>query len=368
MSVEVGNEKLNFNEIRPRIKGIEVEVAFEIEVVFPFSFILKFLNKTITFAILMPILNNTNYCPIFPFRNPHINTIFPAIFRQIKRPAFLRERLTTPDDDFLDVDWLKNGNKRLVILCHGLEGSSDSQYIKGTSTIMHDHGWDVLAMNYRSCSGEINKQYRIYHSGATDDLHLVIEEVEVAYEEIILVGFSLGGNLVLKYSNDGLFQLSPKIKKTIAVSAPVDLGSSAIEILKPKNKIYERRFLKSLRKKANEKYAQFPERFPIADIEKVKTLRDFDDYFTAPIHGFKDATDYYTRCSALPFLRNVSIPTLIVNAQDDTFLSPACFPIDLAKKSELLHLSMPKYGGHVGFTMLGSAHYWVEQQIAAFCN
>jgi len=316
----------------------------------------------------MPILDPQNYRPAFPFRNPHLNTIFPPLFRQIKRPNFLRERLITPDDDFLDIDWLKNGNKRLAILCHGLEGSSDSQYIKGTSTIMYNKGWDVLAMNYRSCSGEINKQYRIYHSGATDDLHFVIEEVEVAYEEIVLVGFSLGGNLVLKYSNDGIFKLSPKIKKTIAVSVPVDLGSSAIEILKPKNKIYERRFLKSLSKKAYEKHAQYPDRFPIEKFKRVKTLRDFDDYFTGPIHGFKDAADYYTRCSALPFLKNVSIPTLILNAQDDTFLSPACFPTELARKSDLLHLSMPRYGGHVGFTMIGENHYWAEQQIAAFCQ
>lgn len=314
----------------------------------------------------MPILDATNYRPLFPFRNAHLNTIFPAVFRQIARPPFVRERLTTADDDFLDVDWLKNGNRRLAILCHGLEGSSDSQYIKGTSTLLHKQNWDVLAMNYRSCSGEINKQYRIYHSGATDDLHFVIEEVEVAYEEIVLVGFSLGGNLVLKYSNDDIFLLSPKIKKTVAVSVPVDLGSAAVEILKPKNKIYERRFLKSLNEKALKKYEQFPDRFPISDLEKVKTLRDFDHYFTGPIHGFKDATDYYTRCSALQFLKNVSIPTLILNAQDDSFLGRACFPVDLAKGSELLHLVMPKYGGHVGFTLLGADHYWEELQIASF--
>ncbi|MFK7810348.1 MAG: YheT family hydrolase [Saprospiraceae bacterium] len=314
----------------------------------------------------MPILNADNYRPGFPFRNPHINTIFPPVFRKIEQPSFVRERLNTVDDDFLDVDWLKKGHRRLAILCHGLEGSSDSQYIKGTANLLHKREWDVLAMNYRSCSGEINLQYRMYHSGATDDLHFVVNEVEIAYEEIVLIGFSLGGNLVLKYSNDGIYELSQKIKKTVAVSVPVDLGGAAVEIMKPKNKIYERRFLKSLGDKALAKSRQFPDRFPMDNYKKVKNLRDFDEYFTGPIHGFAGAEDYYTRCSALQFLNNVRFPTLILNAQDDTFLSESCYPRDLAKANEFLFLSVPKYGGHVGFTILGADHYWEELQIAAF--
>ena len=319
-----------------------------------------------TFVFNMPILNAENYRPGLIFRNAHINTIFPPVFRKIKQPPFVRERLTTPDNDFLDVDWLKKGNSRLAILCHGLEGSSDSQYIKGTANLLHEKSWDVLALNYRSCSGEINRQYRMYHSGATDDLHFVVSEVEIAYSDIVLIGFSLGGNLVLKYCNDGIYELSQKIKKAVAVSVPVDLSGAAVEIMKPKNKIYERRFLKSLSQKALVKSRQFPDRFPIADFQKVKNLRDFDEYFTGPIHGFEGAENYYIRCSSLPFLENVRFPTLILNAKDDTFLSESCYPMHLAKASDLLYLSAPKYGGHVGFTVLGSEYYWEEMEIAAF--
>jgi uncharacterized protein len=316
----------------------------------------------------MPILNTENYKPSFLFRNAHINTIFPPLLRQIQAPAYVRERIITPDDDFLDLDWLKNGNHRLAVLCHGLEGSTQSQYIKGTSQLLHADGWDVVAKNFRTCSGEMNRQLRMYHSGATDDLHHLIKEVEIAYDEIVIIGFSLGGNVVLKYTNDGLFPLSPKIKKVVAVSVPVDLYGSAREMLKPKNKLYENRFLKSLYQKALLKHQQYPDQLPIEDLKKIVSLFDFDDYCTAPIHGFDSADDYYRRCSSLQFLENISLPTLIINAKDDSFLSEACYPIDLAEASDLLHLAMPNYGGHVGFTVFGSKYYWQETEIARFVN
>ena len=206
----------------------------------------------------------------------------------------------------------------------------------------------------------------MYHSGATMDLHSVVEEVEVGYDSLALIGFSLGGNLILKYVNDGFYSLTQKIKRVVAVSVPMDLAGSAVEILKGKNIIYQIRFLRTLRKKALAKYEQFPNQVPIKDLQKVKTLRDFDEYFTGPMHGFKDAADYYAQCSALPFIANTQIPTLVINAQDDSFLSPSCFPIKEAQASKQLHLLMPRYGGHVGFSLPGNTFYWEETRIANF--
>ncbi len=316
----------------------------------------------------MPLRPKDDYRPLLPFRNPHFNTVFPALFRQIVRPPFLRKRIPTPDSDFLDLDWLNGGHSRLAILCHGLEGSSDSQYIRGTAKLLHENKWDVVAVNYRSCSGEMNRQLQMYHSGATADLDTIIGKVADDYRSLVLVGFSLGGNLVLKYANDRVFPLDSKIKAVVAVSVPVDLAGGAVELLKPENRFYQWRFLKSLRKKALAKHRQFPDEVPIGDLDKVKNLRDFDEYFTGPLHGFKDAADYYDRCSSRPFLQDVRLPTLIINALDDPFLSSTCFPVKEARSEAHLHLLMPRYGGHVGFSRPGSTYYWEEPKIHDFVD
>jgi len=314
----------------------------------------------------MPIIRPTDYHPFFPLINGHLNTIFPAVFRRQPLPPYSRERITTPDNDFLDLDHLHSGNKQLAILCHGLEGSSDSQYIKGTARILHANGWDVTAMNYRSCSGEMNRQLQMYHSGATTDLHTIIGLLESAYEGIALVGFSLGGNMMLKYLGDGVYPLNKKIEKGVAVSVPLDLMGGSIEISKRKNIIYDWRFLKTLREKAFEKHKQYPEAVRIENLNKVKTLSDFDNYFTAPIHGFKDAADYYTKCSSKQFLTAIKIPTLILQAQDDPFLSESCYPIQETKANNLLTLMLPKHGGHVGFSLPGKDYYWEELKILEY--
>jgi len=316
----------------------------------------------------MPVITTTDYRPPFPFTNGHVNTIFPSLFRQQTLPPYRRERITTPDDDFLDIDHLHNGNKSLAILCHGLEGSSASQYIQGTALALHANDWDVTAMNYRSCSGEINRQIRMYHSGATSDLHLIIQYLEKAYERIALVGFSLGGNLVLKYLGDGIYPLNGKIERAAAISVPVDLVGGSVEISKRKNIIYDRRFLKTLRKKILEKHQQFPDAINISDLNKVKTIRDYDDYFTGPIHGFKDAADYYEKCNSKQFLTAIKIPTLLLQALDDPFLPDSCYPIKETELNKQLTLMLSKYGGHVGFSLPGKSHYWEELKILEYLS
>ena len=314
----------------------------------------------------MPVIK-TDYKPPLLFRNRHINTIYSSLFRKTKPISFKRKRIETLDDDFLDIDFIENGSKKIVILCHGLEGSSDSKYIQATAKILSLNGYSIAAMNYRFCSGEINRQLVTYHSGKTDDLHAVINYVLPNYDSVYLVGFSLGGNLILKYNGDGLFSLSPKIRANVAISVPVDLKGSSISLKRCENILYRWRFLRTLSKKMHLKYQQFPNQLDVSPLKKVKTLTDFDDFFTSKINGFKDAEDYYLKASSKQFIPNITKPTLLINALDDPFLSESCFPIVEAKENSKFNLMTPSYGGHVGFISKG-AFYWSEIQILNFLN
>ncbi|HFA50412.1 MAG TPA: alpha/beta fold hydrolase [Bacteroidetes bacterium] len=314
----------------------------------------------------MPVLQTNDYAPGFPFKSGHLNTIFPALFRQPQKLAYQRERIATPDDDFLDIDFLRNGSRKVAFLLHGLEGSSSSQYVLGMADLFFENGWDVAAINHRSCSGEMNRRRRIYHSGVTDDLHTVIGFLKKNYGEITMVGFSLGGNMTLKYVGEQGGKIDPAIRCAVAVSVPVHLSSCAQKLIQPSNLVYDRRFLRSLRKKVYEKHRQFPETYRPGDLKKVKNLRDFDNYFTAPIHGFADAEDYYAKCSSLPLLKNIQLPTLLINALDDPLLGKPCFPFELAEKSKHFYFLAPRYGGHCGFTMLGKRNYWAERKVLEF--
>ena len=312
----------------------------------------------------MPLLA-TDYTPPFLFKNRHFNTIYSSLFRRIEPVSFKRKRIETSDDDFLDIDFIENGSKKIVILCHGLEGSSDSKYIQATAKLLSKNGYSIAAMNYRFCSGEINRQLITYHSGKTDDLHAVINYVLPHYDSVYLVGFSLGGNLILKYNGDGLFNLSSKVKASVAISVPVDLKGSSIALQLRENTLYNWRFLRTLSKKMHLKHKQFPDDLEIKSLKLIKNLTDFDEYFTSKINGFKDAQDYYFKASSKQFIPNISKPTLLINAMDDPFLSESCFPVSEAKKNSNFNLMTPHYGGHVGFISKGD-FYWSEHQILNF--
>ena len=312
----------------------------------------------------MPIIV-TDYTPTFLSKNRHFNTIYSSLFRKIEPVEFNRKRIETSDDDFLDIDFIENGSKKIVILCHGLEGSSASKYIQATAKLLSSNGYSVAAMNYRFCSGEINRQLVTYHSGKTDDLHAVINYVLPNYNALYLVGFSLGGNLILKYNGDGLFNLSSKIKASVTISVPIDLNSSSQALQRRENILYNWRFLRTLSKKMYLKHKQFPEYLEINSLRFVKKLTDFDEYFTSKINGFKDAQDYYLKASSKKFIPNISKPTLLINAMDDPFLSQSCFPVSEAKKNSNFYLMTPNYGGHVGFISKGD-FYWSEYQILNF--
>jgi len=313
--------------------------------------------------------NIPTYKPPFWLFNRHLETIFPSLCRNVPLESYQRERIDTPDGDFLDIDWIIKGHEKLVILCHGLEGDSYRPYMKGMARAFSRNGFDVTSMNYRGCSGEMNRKPRFYHSGATDDLDTVITSVtdRKKYIELYIIGFSLGGNMVLKFLGEKGNKINPLIKKAITLSVPLDLSGSCLEIAKGENVLYERRFLKSLKKKITEKTRLGLLQADLQRLKKVNSVWEFDEHFTAPLHGFKGAVDYYKKCSALGFIDQIAIPTLIINAQNDTFLSETCYPEDQLREHPYVYLEMPERGGHVGFSSFQeNGMYWSEKRALAF--
>ena len=314
----------------------------------------------------MPILDST-YKPSYFFRNGNIATIYSGLIRKVKLPQ-KRERLTLSDGDFLDLDWsytIEKSNK-VIILLHGLEGNGQRPYVTGAAKLFNENGVDAICVNFRGCSGTPNLKYYSYHSGATEDLHEVIQHIVAAksYTEIYIKGISLGGNIVLKYLGEKR-AIPKEVKAGIAISTPCYLEGSANELHKIKNKPYAIRFKQHLVKKLKPKLIQFPEKITKKEINSIKILRDFDSVYTSKAHGFKDTDDYYTQSSSLQYLPNIKVPTLLINALNDSFLSPECYPIKEAKNNENLHLEMPNFGGHVGFINKGD-YYYNELRALAF--
>ena len=297
----------------------------------------------------MALVEKNTFIPPWYLFNKHFETIYPAIFRNVDQRAHQTERLLTPDKDFIDIDHYNYGNKRTVILCHGLEGNSRKPYMKGMVNIMIDNGFNCVAWNFRGCSGLPNNHAYSYHSGATRDLKLIIEHTLKKFpsNEIFLVGFSLGGNLVLKYLGER--PENSFVRRAVAISVPLDLHGSCQEISKSSNWIYTLRFLISLKKKIKKKAKIFPNEIRSYNLNQLRNLVDFDDKYTAPLHGFSNAIDYYTKSSSIHFLENITTPTLIINALNDPFLSDKCYPRNINKK--YITYNYPKYGGHLGFKM-----------------
>ena len=306
----------------------------------------------------MPVLEPT-YKPPFYFKNGFMATVYSGLFRRVALKQE-RERITLSDGDFLDLDWSysKSKSNKLIILLHGLEGHGQRPYVTGPAKLFNENGIDAVCVNFRGCSGEQNLNYHSYHSGETKDLQAVITHATQTkqYTEIYLKGISLGANIILKYLGE-TNAIPTEVKSAIAISAPCDLSSSSNALHKFKNKLFHDRFLRDLIKRLKEKQMQFPDRLSSKAIDSIKTLKDFDDVYTSKAHGFIDALDYYNRSSSLQFLPYIKIPTLIINALNDSFLSPECYPVKEAKHNPNLYLEMPKYGGHVGFIDKGNVYY-----------
>ncbi|MEJ2157431.1 MAG: alpha/beta fold hydrolase [Desulfobacteraceae bacterium] len=314
-------------------------------------------------------MHSPSYVAPLPFRNGHIQTIFPTYCRRIAGIRYERERIETPDGDFLDLDWSNTGSRNLAILSHGLEGHTGRPYMRGMVRALNDANVDALAWNYRGCSGEPNRCLRMYHNGSVDDLHLVIMHAikKGAYDRIHLIGFSLGANLTLLYLGRHRTEVPAAVRGAVAISAPCDLADASLTLERPVNYLYMKSFLRSLHRKIKSKQHRFPQALNDEGYRRIKTFRQFDDRYTAPIHGFADARDYWQKCSSRPWLKDIAVPTLIVNAWDDPFLSGGCFPVAECGGNPLLTLEIPRYGGHVGFVSFRhNGRYWSEHRAVAF--
>lgn len=299
----------------------------------------------------------------------HLNTLFAHFFRRVEDLRYRRERIDTPDGDFLDLDWSEVGAGRVAILSHGLEGSTRRGYIRGMVHALNRRGWDALAWNLRGCGSESNRLLRTYHSGATEDLEAVVQHVlrEGSYKALALVGFSLGGNLTLKYLGERGRAVDERLRCAAAFSVPCDLASSADRLAELTNWHYTQHFLRMLHRSIQQKAEVWPDEISDKHFGRIRTLTDFDDCYTAPLNDFDSAEDYYRQASSRPFLARIRVPTLLVNATDDPFLAPPCYPVEEARDHPHFHLEIPESGGHVGFVQLGSdGEYWSETRAAAF--
>jgi predicted alpha/beta-fold hydrolase len=322
--------------------------------------------RFITYFYEMPIIKSA-YRPPIIFRNYHISTIYASVFRKVPPVKQERERMELEDGDFLDLDWSysKSGKSdKMLIVLHGLEGNAQRPYILGTAHNFNIHGWDVAAVNFRGCSGEINRLYNSYNAGASKDLEQIIQYIlsKEKYTSISLKGFSLGGNLMLKYLGEGNV-LPKEIKAAVAISTPCDLYGSLKKLEEPQNRIYSKRFVKKLKQQLNQRKNHFPAQLQKEQISTCKSLFDIDELYTSRAHGFENALDYYAKSSSLKFLPKIETPTLMINAKNDGFLSESSYPAKVAETNPNFYLEMPEYGGHVGFLQKKTYSYSEERSL-----
>ena len=291
-------------------------------------------------------------------------TIWPALFaRSHSGPAltFQRQRLTTPDGDFIDVDWLNAASpaaaaavqqrQPLLVLFHGLEGSSQSHYAQAFAAVARTRGWAFAMPHFRGCSGELNLAPRAYHSGDFEEIGWILNQLKVAHGgPLLAAGVSLGGNALLRWAEESGQSAAATARAVCAICSPLDLAASGHAIGRGFNRlVYTRMFLRTMVPKALRKLKQHPGLFDGERLRAVRDLYEFDNLFTAPLHGFRNTEDYWARASAKPQLRRIQIPALLLNARNDPFVPAASLP-QQQESSQFVTLWQPEQGGHVGFT------------------
>jgi uncharacterized protein len=297
----------------------------------------------------------------------HLQTLYPSIFRKRTNPHLTRQRMELPDGDFLDIDWTDDAGGMLVLVLHGLEGSIESHYAGGLLSRLQREGWYAGLMYFRGRSGEVNRLPRSYHSGDTADLDYVIKALRTAYphRRIAVIGISLGGNVLLKWL--GEHGSNAPVRTAIAVSVPFDLDSAARRLERGFSRVYRNHLLGKLRQSIIAKSVRHKPPLPLHELGRLRSFHAFDDAITAPLHGFADVGDYYSRSSCKPFLKSIGIPTLILQARDDPFLPADALPGE-NDISPSVTLELSDHGGHVGFVAGTCPHapvFWLEQRIAA---
>ena len=317
-----------------------------------------------------------------PFRpapwlsGPHAQTLGGRLLRAGSSPVYRRERWSTPDGDFLDVDLAfdpgHGGDRRPVVLVlHGLEGCSESGYVRTCCRRLRERGLRPVALNFRSCGGEPNRLPRFYHSGETADPAHALTRLRERWPGAPLgaVGFSLGGNALLKLMGERGREAADLVDAAVAVSVPYRLAAGAEALEEGMGRLYTAYFLRSLRRSVRAKVRQRGHDFDLDRLARADTLREFDDAFTAPVHGFEDAHDYYRRASAAGWLEGIRVPTLVVQARDDPFLPREALPERELRRHPWLAAAVHDGGGHVGFvegTAPWRADFWAEREAARF--
>ena len=297
----------------------------------------------------------------------NVQTIWPALYsrvhpeRRIGPVSYVRERWDTPDADFIDLDFLPAEaaagahpgapSRPLLVMFHGLEGSSQSHYARAFALWAHAQGWDFVVPHFRGCSGELNRAPRAYHSGDHAEIDWVLRRLRLRHPgPLLAVGVSLGGNALLRWAQEAGTQASQVVRAVVAVSSPIDLAAAGHAIARGFNRqVYTRMFLKSMKPKALAKLAQFPGLFDEAALRRAADLHAYDNAYTAPVHGFANTEDYWSRCSAKPHLRAMrDVPALVINARNDPFVPAASLP-GRGDVGTAVTLWQPAEGGHVGF-------------------
>ncbi|MDN5680224.1 MAG: hydrolase [Ewingella sp.] len=314
-----------------------------------------------------------SFQPIRGAANPHLQTILPRLVRRRVQLEPHWQRLDTPDGDFIDLAWSEDPalaqDKPRMVLFHGLEGNFYSPYAHGLLHAWREQGWLGVVMHFRGCSGEPNKQQRIYHSGETEDARFFLNWLRETHGDVPTgaVGVSLGGNMLACYL--GQEGVRCHLKAAVVVSAPLMLEPCALRLERGASRFYQRYLLEQLKLNASRKLAKYPGTLPVTlqQLKSIKRLREFDDAITSKAHGFADALDYYRRCSGMPLLSQVRIPLLIIHAKDDPFMTPEVIP-PLADLPPSIEYQLTEHGGHVGFVSgsLRNPQMWLEQRIPAW--
>ena len=289
------------------------------------------------------------YAPARWLFGPNLMTVFGPIFRPGPRVPLTRERWELSDGDFVDVDRMAGPRDTpLLLLLHGLEGSSSAHYIRGLLAQARAQNWRALALNFRGCSGDVNRLVRSYHSGETSDLGELVRRARGEADRIVLAGCSLGGNVLVKWLGEQGASVPREIKAAVALSVPFDLALSARTLDGPGfwRWVYRTRFLRSLKRKSLAKLKKFPGAADGDRVRRARTLFEFDDALTARIHGFGSAPDYYAQSSSGSFVERVRVPLLLLSAADDPFIPAQCIP---RPTNRSVTLEISPEGGHLGF-------------------
>jgi len=314
-------------------------------------------------------MNEYSFRPAWWLPGAHLQTIWPTFFRiPTKELSIKRERFELPDGDFLDIDWAGQGNGPIVIILHGLEGSIESPYARGMLAAIERKGWRGAFMHFRCCSGELNRLPRTYHSGETGDISIVVDALQKREPGVpfAAIGFSLGGNVLLKWLGE-TGRLNT-LKAAVAISVPFDLDKSVECLNQGFSRLYQWHLLKELHRKMLWKFREQSAPIALPPLSALHSIRDFDENVTAPLHGFSCAEEYYAKSSSRQFLQTIRIPTLVVHAKDDPFLTGDFLP-DEDELSRYIQLELTEKGGHVGFVsgrFPWSATYWLEERVPRF--